>query len=429
MLLPIRNNAIMNKFLQLHQELHARPIPDIRVGSTIYHQAMFRDSEMILSERAHLDDLVRTVSANVQSAGDSHVRIDLGGNSLRVEFHNEFTGYTFIKNSTEDFDAPPDRYVIDSDWIGRIPGGTVNRLQIHVEAVDHYSPEQEVEKRFKSSSLIASDVSDSQMRIWSDYLVSPRGNTRFLIQCKTDDTDRIGRAVQRVIDIENYRMLALIGLQTAKAIAPTLSAIEMSLEKLMRSFQTIDTIGGERVLLDELIQLSAEVELIKGRAINRFRATEAYAEIMTDRLREIRETKVEGVFSIGAFLMRRSEPAFRTCRARRDRILELSLRVSRAAELLRTRINVQIEEQNQKLLQSVDQRASLQNRLQLTIEWFSIIALSVYALQLLGFMLAAIADVYPAINVTRVTGVLTVPVVITIGFIVGRIRRQYTDPK
>lgn len=417
----------MDKFLRLHQELHARPLPDVRVESTVFHLAMFRGDVPISLEREHLDRLVCSLAASIESAGDSHLQVAIGSSSLRVEFHTEFTEYTFIKNSLSEFDHSPTFEIISEDWIDAIPGETVNRLQICVEQVVEYGDEKDIEKLFNSDSMIASNISDSQMRVWSDYLLSAAGNTRFLLQAKTSDTDRIGRAVQRLIDIENYRMLAFIGLQKAREIAPPLSQIESKLENVMQTFKEIESIVGEKTMLDDLINLAADVELLKTRAMNRFRATDAYAEIMAHRLQELREEKVEGVFSISAFLLRRSEPAFRTCRSTRDRILDLSLRVSRAAELLRTRIDVQIEEQNQLLLSSVDRRASLQNRLQLTIEWFSVFAISVYLLQLVRIFLDAASQLNPAINPLLVTGLIAPAVLIGVALIINVIRRKYHE--
>ncbi len=417
----------MDKFLRLHQELHARPLPDVGVNSTVFHLAMFRGDVTIQQERQHLDGLAKTLAASIQSAGDSHLQVRIGGSCLRLEFHTEFTEYTFITNVLSDFASESTIDIISNEWIEQIPGETINRLRICVEQISDYGAEADIEKRFNSESLVVANVSDAQIRVWSDFQVSPQGNTQILLQCKTDDKDRIGRAVQRLIDIENYRMLAFIGLEKAREISVPLSDIERKLESVMHAFKDIDSIVGEKAMLADLINLSADVELMKARSMNRFRATDAYSEIMSDRLGELREGKVEGVFSISEFLMRRSVPAFRTCRASRDRILDLSLRISRAAELLRTRIEAQIEEQNQQLLRSVDRRASLQNRLQLTIEWFSVFAISIYLLQLAKFLLDAANEYLSWLNVPLSLGVLAPVVLVGVGAAINTIRNRYAD--
>lgn len=417
----------MDKFLRLHQELHARPVPGVRVGSTVFHLAMFRGDTPIERERAHIEKLAESVSAFRHTAGDSHMQLDIGGNCLRVEFHTEFTEYTFTKPSLTDFDEEPTTEAIAAEWIQGIAGETVNRLQISVEQVDRFATEAEAQEVFGAESIIGSLVSDGEICVWSDFRVSGRGNTRVLVQCKTTDADRIGRAVHRLISIENYRMLAFIGLEKARYIATPMNEVERGLERVMQRFDELSSIYTEKDVLAELIRLSAKVELLKTQSMNRFRATEAYSEIMSDRLGELRESKIEGCFAISEFLLRRSIPAFRTCRAAKDRILDLSLRVSRAAELLRTRIDLQIEEQNQQLLRSVDRRASMQNRLQLTIEWFSVVAITVYVLQLGKFTLDGVEQLSSWVNVPLIVGLMAPPVLLAVVVIMSRVRSRYVE--
>ena len=371
--------------------------------------------------------LATKLNAGVQTAGDSHIVLTIGGSSLRIEFHTEFTEYTFTKNTIGDFESEPILDTVPADWIEGIPGETVNRVQIHVEPVVESSEPADSARSFGIDKIHGSDISDRQMRVWSDFRVAAQGNTRILLECKTDDPARIGRAVQRVIDIENYRMMAFIGLQKSREISPPMTDIEKKLETVMQNIANIESVDDEKQTLAELTDLSAQVELLKARSMNRFRATEAYSEIMQDRLGELREAKIEGCLSFGGFLLRRSIPAFRTCRAAKERILDLSLRVSRAAELLRTRIDVQLEEQNQQLLQSVDNRASLQNRLQLTIEWFSVFAISVYLLQLAKFILDAIVSYGYSLNVPLILGVSAPIVLVAVALVINVIRRRYND--
>ena len=59
---------------------------------------------------------------------------------------------------------------------------------------------------------------------------------------------------------------------------------------------------------------------------------------------------------------------------------------SRAADLLRTRIDVERSAQNQELLASMDKRADLQLRLQRTVEGLSVVAISYYAVNLVSYM-------------------------------------------
>ncbi|MGH6976503.1 MAG: DUF3422 family protein, partial [Stellaceae bacterium] len=62
----------------------------------------------------------------------------------------------------------------------------------------------------------------------------------------------------------------------------------------------------------------------------------------------------------------------------------LSERVARASDMLRTRIDVTLAAQNRDLLLSMNRRARLQLRLQQTVEFFSIAAITYYGAGLVG---------------------------------------------
>ena len=74
-----------------------------------------------------------------------------------------------------------------------------------------------------------------------------------------------------------------------------------------------------------------------------------------------------------------------------------------------------------------DDRASLQNRLQLTIEWFSVFAITVYLLQLSRFVLDAAKAYGFDLNTPVVLGVLTPTVLLVVGLTINAIRRKYND--
>ena len=78
------------------------------------------------------------------------------------------------------------------------------------------------------------------------------------------------------------------------------------------------------------------------------------------------------------FLSRRMAPALRTCQAIADRQADLSNKLARAADLLRTRVDIDVQRQNLDVLESMNRRSRLQLRLQQTVEGLSIAAVSYY---------------------------------------------------
>ena len=67
-----------------------------------------------------------------------------------------------------------------------------------------------------------------------------------------------------------------------------------------------------------------------------------------------------------------------TCAAMARRQDDLSGCVARNSQLLRTRVDIELERQNQELLAQMNNRAKLQLRLQETVEGLSVVAITYY---------------------------------------------------
>jgi uncharacterized membrane-anchored protein len=91
-------------------------------------------------------------------------------------------------------------------------------------------------------------------------------------------------------------------------------------------------------------------------------------------------------------MMRRYDPAMRTVKSTDIRARSMSERAQRAAELLRTRVDVERSEQNQNLLASMDRRADQALRLQHTVEGLSVVAVSYYAVSLAGYVVVPLVE-------------------------------------
>jgi uncharacterized membrane-anchored protein len=127
----------------------------------------------------------------------------------------------------------------------------------------------------------------------------------------------------------------------------------------------------------------------------------------------LREEQVDGYQTIGEFLDRRLGPAMRTCASVSERLADLSRRATRAANLLRTRVDFALERQNQNLLHSMDRRAKLQLRLQQTVEGLSVAAITYYVVGLVNYAAKALKDAGLPVNPTLATGV-SIPIIVAL---------------
>ena len=231
--------------------------------------------------------------------------------------------------------------------------------------------------------------------------------------------------MQRVLEIETYRTLTLLGLPQAQALGPSIRKIELQLPQMMDEMRESRSIDANRALLDRLTALAAELETAASASTFRFGATRAYGDLIRLRLEAARERAAGGRTSWTAFLGRRLQPAIRTCAATQAREDDLSRRLGRAAQLLRTRVDIDLETQNGEVLRTMNERARLQLRLQQTVEGLSVAAISYYIASLAHHvfegMHAGGVHVDPAVATA-----MAVPFVLAfVGYVVWRTRKTH----
>ena len=70
-----------------------------------------------------------------------------------------------------------------------------------------------------------------------------------------------------------------------------------------------------------------------------------------------------------------------------DRLEDLSRRINQASDLLRTAVELSIQDQNRELLTAMNRRGEIQLRLQQAVEGLSVVAVTYYVIGLLGYIL------------------------------------------
>ena len=363
-------------------ELHARPFPSLEAPCHAVYLAIKEPVEAAnrdrARDRAHLLALLdRNASAHPQPEA-THFSGPIGRHDLKWESHTEFVTYTaFGKGvSTRPFD-PADAEVFPEDWLAQAPGKRLVSLLIRVE----FLPEDDdklldmLEDWFVAESLAVSRVVDGAAVVAGDFRIDPAGHMRFAVFVKPGTgTRRIGRIVQRVCEIETYRATSMLGLVRARALSARLNELDPQLSALVSGLDHAEP--SPESALHNLLMISAELESLAVKFSFRFGATAAYEAIVNQRIEVLREVRIEGRQTFGEFMMRRYDPAMRTVKSSEVRLRSMAERAQRAAELLRTRVDVERGAQNQKLLESMDRRADLQLRLQRTVEGLSTVAIS-----------------------------------------------------
>ncbi len=407
-------------------EVHARPFTAIAVPSRVIHFAFDISGAQAKTDRANLASFCSKRGLQTPTAGEKHYRALMGSTVLRWEQHSEFTTYTWeIPSDPSGTPFHPDASSIAS--VMRMvpqPGPLLVAIDLHMmtEDADRTAPE----RLFDKSSLAVAENSDGAAIYATDFQLDPSGFVRILVLDRGMPAERAGALVQRVIEIETYRTLALLGLPEAQRLAPSISVSERRLAEVTSEMQKANDLDSNHRLLDELTALAAEVEAGAAASVFRFGASRAYEEIVEQRLQTIGERKIGGWPTWSSFLARRMKPALRTCVTIEQRQSSLSLKLARAANLLRTRVDVELEQQNQQLLKSMNARTRLQLRLQTTVEGLSVAAITYYVVGLFGYIVKAGHDSgRMTIEPSIVTAAFVPIAALAIWWILGRIRRKH----
>jgi uncharacterized membrane-anchored protein len=405
-------------------EVHARPFTAIATPRRILHFGFDTSGEAAKADRAALTDFCARRALEPLQAGAKHHRVSLGGATLRWEQHSEFTTYTWELPS----DAATPFHPAASSLAAPManvpqPGPLLVAIDLHL--LPDADEKMKIESLFDRASLAVAENSDGSALFATDFQADPSGFVRVLLLDRGLGPERAGAVVQRVIETETYRTLALLGLPEAQRLAPSIARIEMRLaevtEEMRRAHQLIDN----QRLLDELTALAAELEAGAAASHFRFGASRAYHEIIQLRLQAIGERKVDVFPTWTSFLARRLSPAMRTCVTTEERQATLSEKLSRAANLLRTRVDVELEKQNRDLLKSMNERTRLQLRLQTTVEGLSVAAVSYYVVGLFHYLMEGLHQKGVPVDVTLATALFVPVAVLAIWFTVRGIRKRH----
>jgi len=411
---------------ELAAELHARPFPQLTVPCQTSYLAVKRPVDAANRDRSldreHLIALLNRHGAPHPPEGSNHYFGTLGRYRLKWECHTEFVTYTLFSNDPDatPFDAnafsgfPP-------DWLEEIPGAVLTSALVHIEQSN--AGAEELEKHFVHESLAVAEVLDNSALIASDFRLDPNGHIRFAMFAR-DETgpSRVGRMVQRLLEIETYKSMAMLTLPIARKVSSDIALVDKRLTELVADMAARKEARDDT--LDRLLNISSEIQHVSSDTAFRFSAAGAYAAIVNQRIDVLRETRYKGRQNFSEFMTRRFEPAMRTCTSTQERLAEISRRAERAAKLHSTRLEEARSTQNAALLSSMDRRAEQQLRLQKTVEGLSVVAIGYYAVNLLVYLLTPLAKL-GGLDKTWLTA-LCVPVVLLVVWRVMRgIRKNF----
>ncbi|KAG1702975.1 hypothetical protein GQR58_004455 [Nymphon striatum] len=227
----------------------------------------------------------------------------------------------------------------------------------------------------------------------STFIPDENGFINFNLFGKNQTREEFGRRIQRLIEMETYRTMSLLGLAVARNVGKNLYECEQELEELtlLAGEQKSTTQEDDEKLFRQLSDLSERNNILLTETRYRFAASRAYFTLFQQRVDSLEEETVGDVQTMSGFLRSRLEPAIATIESTAKRQATLTDDLSRAIVLLRTRIELNLNKGNQALLQSMDKRHDQQLKISQTVEGLSIVAITYYAVGLVSYLLKALA--------------------------------------
>lgn len=404
----------------LYNELHSRPFHVLPCPAQITHIALLTTPEQRAVQFRHWQDLHIMLGQSEPREDLSCYEATFGSLRIRREMHMEFASYTFINLGAEDDHQPFQDTGISSlpkGWLEKLTGTVVAAFHIDLQQASS-GPETDlaqIRHWFEGERLVGSSPWEGKARVWGTFRLHSDGFGRFMVLNRDMSDSQLGRLTQRLMEIETYRLMSLLSLPLAREMTPSLNDMDQQLAVITQSLADNQDID-ERDVLADLTNIAARIEAFRAHATFRFSATRAYHQLVLTRLEELREDELSGHLTITEFMTRRLTPAVETCESVKGRLEDLSRRVDRASDMVRTRVELAIQSQNQQLLSSMDRRSKIQLMMQHTVEGFSVVVISYYLLALLKLALESADDAGFDVNTSLVLGI-AIPVVLGLVFI------------
>jgi len=409
---------------RLYDEIHARPFPKITPPTSVRHLVTITADVDPADVIAHFYGLIgETPPENARKANTLSLEGD--GYKVRLERHREFCSYLFTWQNESSEDMLARSRTVPGDWLAGLPGRLMIRNSVKL-IPDEYTEidAAQVRAHLEDYTVTGARVMGGRATVWTSFRLHSDGSARYVVFVGNLTPAETGQLLQLLVELETYRILALLGFPMARSMTGELARINTGLSALLEQLRHADTMEAEREILIDITDLSASLEELQTRSSFRFGATRAYHQLVNERLEALEEEAFGRVPMLSTFLGRRLGPAMRTVTALQSEIQQISGRLSSATSLLQARVNLHLQEQNRILLSSMDRRSRMQLRLQTTVEGLSVAAITYYSVGLLDRPYGVLEQIGLIPSGRLLSALSVVPVAALVWFFIRRVRRR-----
>jgi uncharacterized membrane-anchored protein len=412
-----------------HAELHERVSVPVTVPSRIRHSAYLLPDEAEQT-RAQVRQAFHSV---IQQLGIASAAVKQGdragslekkfadGSLLRLvwELHTEFYSYTSI-HIPPDRNAPEDAFV-EPFTLPTFPAIGSKLVDLDLLVCPGIVLSDEQRATLWGGIIYGGSVANGEAAVWTTFQVNEWGQGRYVVAGGSLKPARLGRLVRRLLEIETYYHLVLLPLREYRKQVGTLREAEQRIATYSEDIaadlasRAADPEREHRWLV-YLTRDLADLIRITERMRYRLSAANSYYAIFEDRLKWLREEVGGGYQTMQEFLHARVSPAVRNYRNFIERADALTQQLTSLGNMMRTRVNMNMEAQSLETMRAMDRRAALQLMLQKTVEGLSLIVLCYYMTGLANYIFKALEPVLPLPGSPTVWSAATIPLWLGVSF-------------
>ena len=255
---PFEEHPLRKK---LNDEIHARPPVALRPPERVSYLAFLHENDSAQAEVAHLRLLTQQLGLSEPDDEAAHLMIEAPEFRLKWERHSEFSSYAFFLRGETTAHVENDALLsVPTTWRKAIPGRLIVASQIEIRGADEETAQTTLRGLSgNGASQIISRISEGAGWVFTDFQLHD-GFSRFMLLDISLTPRQAGRTVQRLLEIETYRTMALLAFPVAKEVGRLMSQAETELADLMDSIGEARSSEDERKVLGRLTRLAADVE-------------------------------------------------------------------------------------------------------------------------------------------------------------------------
>ncbi|MEM7289733.1 MAG: DUF3422 family protein, partial [Pseudomonadota bacterium] len=253
-------------------EAHARPAQAVTAPSQVLHLA-FRCSKDIRTA------FIKAVSPEHSDRTIRHIVREINGVRIKLELHTEFMSCSFFQDLSD-----PDVTIDLLEFLnGKFP---ISETEILVLIrLDVVKSSSQMIKLLAGTDRLYGGKIRNDIDVRSTFKPDENGIINFVIQAEKLTSDELGRRIQRLIEMETYRTMSLLGLPKAREVGGRLTAYEQELDDLTVSLRESkdSTQKDDEHLFNRLSSLSERNNILASQIRYRFAASRAYFDLFQQR--------------------------------------------------------------------------------------------------------------------------------------------------